>query len=53
MVMQKGEVVELGTVREIFETPKQAYTQALLAAGLDPDPDVQAQNRATRLSRAS
>lgn len=53
MVMQKGEVVELGTVREIFETPKKAYTQALLAAGLDPDPDVQAQNRAARLSRAS
>ncbi|EKF60747.1 nickel-transporting ATPase [Agrobacterium albertimagni AOL15] len=53
MVMQKGEVVELGTVREIFETPKQAYTQALLAAGLDPDPDVQAQTRAARLSRAS
>ncbi|MFN3362583.1 MAG: ABC transporter ATP-binding protein [Allorhizobium sp.] len=53
MVMQKGEVIELGTVREIFETPKQAYTQALLAAGLDPDPDVQAQNRAARLSRAS
>ncbi len=53
MVMQKGEVVELGTVREIFETPQQAYTQALLAAGLDPDPDVQAQNRAARLRRAS
>ncbi|MBR0558372.1 ABC transporter ATP-binding protein [Ciceribacter sp. L1K23] len=53
MVMQKGEVVELGTVREIFETPQKPYTQALLAAGLDPDPDVQAQNRANRLSRAS
>lgn len=53
MVMQKGEVVELGTVREIFETPQNPYTQALLAAGLDPDPDVQAQNRAARLSRAS
>jgi peptide/nickel transport system ATP-binding protein len=53
MVMQKGEVVELGTVREIFETPQKPYTQALLAAGLDPDPDVQAQNRAVRLSRAS
>ncbi len=53
MVMQKGEVVELGTVRQIFETPKQAYSQALLAAGLDPDPDIQAQNRAARLSRAS
>ena len=53
MVMQKGEVVELGTVREIFEMPKQTYTRALLAAGLDPDPDVQAHNRAARLSRAS
>ena len=53
MVMQKGEVVEIGTVREIFETPRRPYTQALLAAGLDPDPDVQAAHRAARLARAS
>lgn len=53
MVMQKGEVVEIGTVREIFETPRQPYTQALLAAGLDPDPDVQAAHRAARLSHSS
>nr|CAD6616945.1 ABC transporter ATP-binding protein [Rhizobium sp. Khangiran2] len=53
MVMQKGEVVELGTVTEIFETPKKPYTQALLASGLVPDPDVQAKNRAARASRAS
>ncbi len=53
MVMQKGEVVEIGTVRQIFETPRQPYTQALLAAGLDPDPDVQAAQRAARLARAS
>ncbi|MDQ1195076.1 ABC transporter ATP-binding protein [Agrobacterium sp. SORGH_AS 787] len=53
MVMQKGEVVEMGTVRQIFETPRQSYTQALLAAGLDPDPDVQAAHRAARLARAS
>ena len=53
MVMQKGEVVEIGTVRQIFETPRQPYTQALLAAGLDPDPDVQAAHRAARLARAS
>ncbi|CDN52355.1 ABC transporter ATP-binding protein [Neorhizobium galegae] len=52
MVMQKGEVVELGTVREIFETPREAYTKALLAASLDPDPDVQAEHRAARLKRA-
>ena len=51
MVMQKGEVVELGTVREVFETPREDYTRALLAAGLDPDPDVQAAHRANRLKR--
>jgi len=52
MVMQKGEVVELGTVRDVFETPREPYTQALLAASLDPDPDVQAEHRAARLKRA-
>ncbi len=52
MVMQNGKVVELGTVREVFETPREAYTQALLAAGLNPDPDVQAAHRAARLQRA-
>ena len=53
MVMQKGHVVELGTVREVFEMPREDYTRALLAAGLDPDPDVQAAHRAARLARAS
>jgi peptide/nickel transport system ATP-binding protein len=42
MVMQQGEVVELGTVREVFDTPRRAYTRALLAASLDPDPDAKA-----------
>ncbi|MHC1551160.1 ABC transporter ATP-binding protein [Phyllobacterium sp. K27] len=46
MVMHNGNVVELGTVREVFEAPQQDYTRALLAAGLDPDPDVQATRRA-------
>jgi peptide/nickel transport system ATP-binding protein len=53
MVMQEGNVVELGTVREVFEAPRQDYTRALLAAGLDPDPDVQAAHRAARLQRVS
>ena len=53
MVMQKGEVVELGTVREVFEAPQQEYTRALLAASLDPDPDVQAALRAARMEHAS
>jgi peptide/nickel transport system ATP-binding protein len=52
MVMQNGKVVELGTVREVFDTPREPYTQALLSAGLNPDPDVQAAHRAARLKRA-
>jgi len=31
-VMLKGEIVETGTVYEVFETPLHAYTRALLAA---------------------
>jgi len=50
MVMEKGNVVELGTVREIFENSRQPYTQRLLAAGLDPDPEVQ---KARRLAHAA
>ncbi len=44
MVMQEGQVVEFGTVSEIFDTPSKDYTRSLLAASLDPDPDVQARN---------
>ncbi|MDO5371628.1 MAG: ABC transporter ATP-binding protein, partial [Paracoccus sp. (in: a-proteobacteria)] len=52
MVMQKGRVVEQGTVRQIFDNPREPYTQALLAAGLDPDPEVQARRRNARLAAA-
>ena len=45
MVMEKGRVVETGTVREVFETPRQPYTRRLLDAGLDPDPEVQKARR--------
>lgn len=31
-VMQKGEVVELGTAREIFEKPRSPYTRSLIEA---------------------
>ncbi|MGV0816324.1 ABC transporter ATP-binding protein [Martelella sp. AMO21009] len=50
LVMQRGEIVEQGSVRQIFENPQERYTQRLLAAGLDPDPDVQAEHRKARLA---
>jgi peptide/nickel transport system ATP-binding protein len=53
MVMQKGKVVEMGTVRQVFEAPREEYTRALLAASLDPDPDAQASGSAARLVGAN
>jgi peptide/nickel transport system ATP-binding protein len=37
-VMRGGTIVETGTRREIFENPREAYTQALMAAVPIPDP---------------
>jgi peptide/nickel transport system ATP-binding protein len=52
MVMKSGELVESGTVRQIFENPREDYTRRLLDAGLDPDPHIQAQRREKRLQQA-
>ena len=41
IVMKSGEIVEQGLTRQIFDEPRHPYTQKLLAAALDPDPDVQ------------
>jgi peptide/nickel transport system ATP-binding protein len=46
VVMKSGEIVERGPTSLIFDNPCHPYTQRLLAANLDPDPDVQAQRRA-------
>lgn len=35
-VIKRGDIVEQGTVREIFTNPQQAYTQELIAAVPDP-----------------
>ncbi|MDT0682188.1 ABC transporter ATP-binding protein [Roseicyclus sp. F158] len=49
LVMKGGQIMEQGPVRRIFEDPREGYTQRLLAAGLDPDPEVQRQRREARL----
>ena len=38
LVMQNGKVVEEGPAEEIFSRPREAYTQALLAAALNLEP---------------
>ncbi|SMO83476.1 ABC transporter ATP-binding protein [Paracoccus laeviglucosivorans] len=48
IVMKAGQIVEEGSVRQIFEDPREPYTRALLAASLDPDPQVQAARRTAR-----
>ncbi|GAB5376835.1 MAG: ABC transporter ATP-binding protein [Acuticoccus sp.] len=52
VVMQGGKVVEQGPVGEIFQAPRETYTQNLMAASLHPDPDVQAERRRARLALA-
>jgi peptide/nickel transport system ATP-binding protein len=37
-VMYLGEIVEVGTTEELFESPQHPYTEALLASIPDPDP---------------
>ncbi len=40
LVMNRGRVVESGTVSDVFERPQENYTKLLLSAIPSPDPDV-------------
>ena len=52
-VMQDGVLVEIGDRDDILKTPKNAYTQRLIAAVPVPDPEEQALRRAARLAAKS
>jgi peptide/nickel transport system ATP-binding protein len=49
VVMQGGRIVEQGPVAQIFDEPREEYTQNLMAASLHPDPEIQAERRHARL----
>ena len=50
-VMYLSQIVEIGTVEEVFDDPKHPYTQALLAATLLPDIRQRQQTAAKRWQR--
>jgi microcin C transport system ATP-binding protein len=37
IVMKRGDVIEMGEATQVFEAPREAYTQALIAAAFDLD----------------
>ncbi|WP_138444286.1 ATP-binding cassette domain-containing protein [Sinomonas susongensis] len=47
-VLNKGQIIEEGTSREVYERPQHPYTRALLAAAPVPDPARQRQRREAR-----
>jgi peptide/nickel transport system ATP-binding protein len=51
-VMREGVIVESGPTLEVIDNPQHEYTQALLEAVPEPDPDLARAKRAARLAKA-
>lgn len=49
MVLYRGQVMEYGKARPVYDTPRHPYTQALLAAAPLADPELQRRRRAKRV----
>jgi len=52
-VMHQGKIVEYGATPQVIGAPEHPYTQALIEAVPEPDPDLARRKRQTRLSRTS
>jgi ABC-type oligopeptide transport system ATPase subunit len=50
-VLFRGDLVEVGDVRQVIENPRDPYTQRLLMASPVPDPARQRARRADYLAR--
>jgi ABC-type oligopeptide transport system ATPase subunit len=51
MVMRKGRVVEAGTVDQVLQSPRHAYTKLLLESIPSPDPDVRWESDVSELAK--
>ena len=52
-VMYQGSIVEIGPIKEILDNPKHPYTQALISAISEPDPENLSKTKEIRIIESS